>query len=543
MAAHNVKYKSSAQRTAARNAAISANAGLLRTAYAKVEVLEGQLACLMEALADVDLRARVLAIVPCLAAQKAAAIDGRPSYTSRMLVTPDQHVLANAARHAFADKCFSQLSPADARKLQRGRPLLPPPAPPALDLTGAILCKDFEDFCVELHKRVDIMPASVVADPGQPSSCIRGSVIDESVSFILSDGDLSNCPCPNHHIVDMPCNGDGLPIALFDDLSRLPYCNSALPLDDGELLVPLLSEPSEPAMPLVDESVVTSEPTQISDADLAAFIVEAMADAAPRCIPHVDICCGLGEGTFVDGLQHLPISCAPVETNSSTSEPISGPAADCRSVAKHAATSEPALIDADNADVISDHALSGRFAQHAATSEPASSDADDADDIGDLALSSWFVQNAATSEPALVDAGCVFCRGTKFYGFSECVHCPRSAVTTWSAQDAATSEPALSDADEADELSDHALSVWFVQNVGISEPALSDTETADEIRDHAVSVRAAESAAISVCVFCSGTKLYGFSECVHCPRSAVTECVFCSGTKFYGFSVCVHCPR
>ena len=159
-------FKTSAERSAARKSAIAANAGLLRNAYAKIVNLEEQLRCLLEAFANEDLRARIIAMMPCLVAQRVAAKDGLPAHSSRQLVTPDRHVLANAARHLFSPtKCFSQVTPGDARKSQRGGKAssMPPPPPPAFDVgyDAAILCSELEKFRESLY---GISQQAVVVD-------------------------------------------------------------------------------------------------------------------------------------------------------------------------------------------------------------------------------------------------------------------------------------------------------------------------------------------------------------------------------------------
>ena len=68
---------------------------------------------------DPDIVQRLLAQVPCMQAQKRAAAEGRSSHTSSGLVTSSLHVTGTAGRHEFKH-CFLNMTPQQARKLQRG---------------------------------------------------------------------------------------------------------------------------------------------------------------------------------------------------------------------------------------------------------------------------------------------------------------------------------------------------------------------------------------------------------------------------------------
>ena len=69
---------------------------------------------------NIDVKARLSALEPCIEAQVVAAADGRPSRSSSALVSADTQVLANAAKHWFPDAGFGAVTPRSARKAQRG---------------------------------------------------------------------------------------------------------------------------------------------------------------------------------------------------------------------------------------------------------------------------------------------------------------------------------------------------------------------------------------------------------------------------------------
>ena len=146
--------------------------GKLVAAYTTIEKLEAKLTAFAATAsacgADTEMVARLAALVPCFQAQKTAC-----SHSSRLLVTPDTQVLANAAKHNFRDD-FRGMTPRRARAEQRGRDhgmlLPPPPPPPDLPaLRNAILCSELETFRGTLYgERVEEMKQDidVVADWG-----------------------------------------------------------------------------------------------------------------------------------------------------------------------------------------------------------------------------------------------------------------------------------------------------------------------------------------------------------------------------------------
>ena len=146
--------------------------GKLAAAFLTIEKLEAKLTAFAATAsacgADTEMVARLAALVPCFQAQKTAC-----SHSSRLLVTPDTQVLANAAKHNFRDD-FRGMTPRRARAEQRNRDhgllLPPPPPPPDLPaLRNAILYSELETFRGNLYgERVEEMKhdIDVVADCG-----------------------------------------------------------------------------------------------------------------------------------------------------------------------------------------------------------------------------------------------------------------------------------------------------------------------------------------------------------------------------------------
>ena len=148
-------WKSCKDRRAAAKEAKHIMECKLAAAFARVAELELALSSLTS---DPELLARLLTIGPCLVAQKqAAAVGTIDTHSYRALVTKDQHIAANAAKHIFGVD-FRKLSIADIRRMQRGGkppapqlpllpPLPPPPPPPHLpELDGAMQCLQLEEF-------------------------------------------------------------------------------------------------------------------------------------------------------------------------------------------------------------------------------------------------------------------------------------------------------------------------------------------------------------------------------------------------------------
>ena len=88
-------------RATRRQAAFLALHGKLRAAYARIEDLEAQMLAgsvfvTPDEVVDPELQARLAAIAPCLAKQKRFGL-----HSSKLLVSSDVHVLANAARRTL----------------------------------------------------------------------------------------------------------------------------------------------------------------------------------------------------------------------------------------------------------------------------------------------------------------------------------------------------------------------------------------------------------------------------------------------------------
>ena len=100
-------------RATRRHAAFVALHGKLRAAYARIEDLEAQILAksvldTQDEVGDPELQARLAAIAPCLAEQKKYG-----SHSSKLLVSSDVHVLANAAKlNLLTD--FRGLTPGEA---------------------------------------------------------------------------------------------------------------------------------------------------------------------------------------------------------------------------------------------------------------------------------------------------------------------------------------------------------------------------------------------------------------------------------------------
>eukprot|EP00930_Biecheleria_cincta_P015274 TRINITY_DN12797_c0_g1_i1.p1 TRINITY_DN12797_c0_g1~~TRINITY_DN12797_c0_g1_i1.p1 ORF type:complete len:779 (-),score=111.86 TRINITY_DN12797_c0_g1_i1:384-2720(-) len=109
---------SSASRRARQSAARQAEAGKLEAAFVKIRRLELELA-LHQNRYSANVQARLSALAPALEAQETAAARGLPAHSSSGLLPPDDHVMATAARHQFAQD-FRDITPAKARRSQRG---------------------------------------------------------------------------------------------------------------------------------------------------------------------------------------------------------------------------------------------------------------------------------------------------------------------------------------------------------------------------------------------------------------------------------------
>ena len=208
-------WKSSKDRRAAAKDAKHIMECKLAAAFARVAELELALSSLTS---DPELLARLLTIGPCLVAQKQAAAAGTiDTHSSRALVTKEQHIAANAAKHIFGVD-FRKLSMADIRRIQRGGktplptnqptqlllpdppPYLPPPAPPPLPgLLSAIACADLEAFRFSLYGHTSI---------GAPECLWVGSgqfCIDESsMVFTLGAEDFVTEPNENDGSAPLP---------------------------------------------------------------------------------------------------------------------------------------------------------------------------------------------------------------------------------------------------------------------------------------------------------------------------------------------------
>ena len=114
---------------AAVTEALGASLAALATAGASRQVVSAALAAGLRVIAhlsgvasepDSELDARLTALRVVLSAQQAAAKDGHPQHSAKGLVSPDELLMANAARHQFSE-CFERATPASARRSQRGR--------------------------------------------------------------------------------------------------------------------------------------------------------------------------------------------------------------------------------------------------------------------------------------------------------------------------------------------------------------------------------------------------------------------------------------
>ena len=114
---------------AAVTEALGASLAALATAGASRHVVAAALAAGLRVIAhlsgvapepDPELGARLTALRVVLSAQQAAARDGHPQHSARGLVSADELLMANAARHQFSE-CFERATPASARRSQRGQ--------------------------------------------------------------------------------------------------------------------------------------------------------------------------------------------------------------------------------------------------------------------------------------------------------------------------------------------------------------------------------------------------------------------------------------
>lgn len=81
------------------------------------------------------------------------------SYSSRLLVEPDVHIMGNAARHMFNGTCFSKVSPRMARRAQRGAKVVDQSAVPS------VATFPFAALPASLQARVPMPPPVVGSIP------------------------------------------------------------------------------------------------------------------------------------------------------------------------------------------------------------------------------------------------------------------------------------------------------------------------------------------------------------------------------------------
>ena len=109
-------YLSHSLRKQRKQDAIAVQEAKLQAAFNRIAVLEEQLAWL----GDLRVRARMLAILPCIVAQQQAADSGTPLHSSAPLVHSDTQLMAGAAKHNFQCTDFRHLRPQGARAMRRG---------------------------------------------------------------------------------------------------------------------------------------------------------------------------------------------------------------------------------------------------------------------------------------------------------------------------------------------------------------------------------------------------------------------------------------